>query len=90
MHETHEWKDKTWHWCCKDTGGKWRAHNPKECQGSDYFKNRSNQNKYEKGKAFKGKRQQQNGKRLRLEEAVASSEDEMKGGYSSDEYHTDE
>jgi hypothetical protein len=32
-----KYKDHTWYWCGKDTGGKcekWRAHKPKECMGA--------------------------------------------------------
>jgi hypothetical protein len=37
--KTVEYKGHDWHWCGKETGGKcekWRAHNPKECQGAGY------------------------------------------------------
>jgi hypothetical protein len=47
--KTVMWKNKKFHWCCEENGGKcggkWRAHAPSECKGPDFFKRKNEEKK---------------------------------------------
>jgi hypothetical protein len=60
--QTKTWKDKTWHWCHRSSGGKcdgkWRLHKPDECKGLTYHKDLGEKRtKKAKGKSSKSKKE---------------------------------
>ena len=86
MHETKQWNGATWHYCCKETGGKcggkWRTHLPKECEGPG-------KRKAGKDKKFERNKKQKNGRlpKVQLQSATidsGSEDSEIMGGYYSD------
>lgn len=93
MHETKEWKNKTWHYCCKETGGKcggiWRVHDPKECTGKGKRKPHGDGKKFQKFQ----KKQKKEEPDIELSAKTTtfntggedSDSDTMMGGYFSDE-----
>jgi hypothetical protein len=86
MHETKQWNGATWHYCCKETGGKcggkWRTHLPKDCEGPG-------KRKAEKGNKFVRKKlKKEKIPNVHLKTATIDSgsdgSDEIMGGYYTD------
>jgi len=84
-HETKEWNGAIWHYCCVKTGGKcggkWRTHEPRECEGPG-------RKKPGKGEGKKGPGKRKTPKiEIKAAEIDESSgeESELMGGYFTDE-----
>mmetsp|Transcript_101610 Transcript_101610/g.294034 ORF Transcript_101610/g.294034 Transcript_101610/m.294034 type:complete len:427 (+) Transcript_101610:119-1399(+) len=77
-----QYKGKPWYWCCKENGGKcggrWRAHEPKQCKGLNYHK--------PKGKDKKAQPEKETpNKKLKMAKAVQALQGDENGSEGSDE-----